>query len=99
MASAVGPVLAEQETLALSSTHLAIWGLRRHLPESPRWLIMHGREDEAEENIARIERAVEGRRWTSRRRSTSGPASRTAISRCCGCCSGSIRPGRRWAPR
>ena len=20
-----------------------IWGLRRHLPESPRWLIMHGR--------------------------------------------------------
>ena len=38
---------------------LAIWGLRRHLPESPRWLIMHGREAEAEENIARIERAAE----------------------------------------
>lgn len=38
---------------------LAIWGLRRHLPESPRWLVMHGREDEAEENIARIERAAE----------------------------------------
>jgi MFS family permease len=38
---------------------LAIWGLRRHLPESPRWLVMHGREAEAEENIARIERAAE----------------------------------------
>ncbi|WP_045745363.1 MFS transporter [Actinoplanes rectilineatus] len=38
---------------------LAIWGLRRHLPESPRWLIMHGRQAEAEENIAVIERAAE----------------------------------------
>jgi len=36
-----------------------IWGLRRHLPESPRWLIMHGREAEAEEAISRIEREVE----------------------------------------
>src|SRR3954453_17910717 len=37
----------------------AIWNLRRHLPESPRWLIMHGREADAEENIAIIEREVE----------------------------------------
>src|SRR3954447_2953631 len=36
-----------------------IWNLRRHLPESPRWLIMHGREPEAEENIAIIEREVQ----------------------------------------
>jgi MFS family permease len=36
-----------------------IWNLRRHLPESPRWLIMHGREAEAEDNIAIIERQVE----------------------------------------
>jgi MFS family permease len=36
-----------------------IWNLRRHLPESPRWLIMHGREEEAEANIAAIERDVE----------------------------------------
>jgi MFS family permease len=36
-----------------------IWNLRRHLPESPRWLIMHGHEDQAEENIALIEREVE----------------------------------------
>jgi MFS family permease len=36
-----------------------IWNLRRHLPESPRWLIMHGREADAEENISLIEREVE----------------------------------------
>jgi MFS family permease len=36
-----------------------IWNLRRHLPESPRWLIMHGREQEAEENIRFIEQEVE----------------------------------------
>jgi MFS family permease len=36
-----------------------IWNLRRHLPESPRWLIMHGREADAEENITFIEREVE----------------------------------------
>ncbi|MGI5185190.1 MFS transporter [Dactylosporangium sp. CA-152071] len=38
---------------------LLVWNLRRHLPESPRWLIMHGREREAEESIAAIERDVE----------------------------------------
>ena len=44
----IGPVLGA-----------CIWGLRRHLPESPRWLLMHGREAEAEENIEIIEHDVE----------------------------------------
>ncbi|MEV5749389.1 MFS transporter [Actinoallomurus sp. NPDC052308] len=38
---------------------VAIWTLRRTLPESPRWQLMHGRAEEAEETVAHIEREVE----------------------------------------
>ncbi len=43
----IGPVLG-----------LVIIFVRRHLPESPRWLMMKGREAEAEEQIAQMERWV-----------------------------------------
>jgi MFS family permease len=33
--------------------------IRRNLPESPRWLVMHGREQEAEAAVAEIERHTE----------------------------------------
>ncbi len=34
---------------------MMIWGLRHHLPESPRWLVCHGRAEEAEQIVSRIE--------------------------------------------
>src|SRR5215218_2780015 len=38
---------------------LVIIFIRRHLPESPRWQVMHGHEAEAEETISYIEHEVE----------------------------------------
>ncbi|MEU5883903.1 MFS transporter [Spirillospora sp. NPDC047279] len=43
----LGPVLA-----------VVILFVRRHLPESPRWQVMHGKEEEAEKSIAYIEEEV-----------------------------------------
>jgi MFS family permease len=43
----IGPVLA-----------VGVWILRRDIPESPRWQLLHGREAEAERSIEQIERTV-----------------------------------------
>ena len=45
---AVGPILG-----------IVLIFVRRHLPESPRWQVMHGRTEEAEQSIAFMEHEVE----------------------------------------
>lgn len=37
---------------------LAVWWIRRDLPESPRWLVEHGRLSEAEAVVTRMEEAI-----------------------------------------
>jgi MFS transporter, putative metabolite:H+ symporter len=44
--------------LAGSVGALVIWAIRRRLPESPRWLAAHGRQEEAEAVLATIEARV-----------------------------------------
>ncbi|MFJ4691956.1 MFS transporter [Streptomyces sp. NPDC088766] len=41
---------------------LVILLVRRHVPESPRWLLIHGRDREAEEIVSSIERRIEAER-------------------------------------
>jgi MFS family permease len=38
---------------------IAVWRLRRHIPESPRWQLTHGHREEAEATVEGIERRVE----------------------------------------
>jgi MFS family permease len=65
---------------------LGILTLRRFLPESPRWLMLHGRVEEGEAVIAAIERHVKGDAGMTRLASAAGrirltPAARTPLVR------------------
>ena len=90
----VGPVLA-----------LCIIYVRRNLPESPRWQIMHGRQAAAEGSIKEIEDARgrdQGRAPAGGREQGTGDPSRrprSATSPCSGPCSGSTRGARCWSSR
>ncbi len=45
---------------------LVIIFLRHHVPESPRWLLTHGRPDEAERIVGEIEKQIEGAEGTEK---------------------------------
>ena len=77
----IGPVLG-----------LFILVLRRHLPESPRWQIMHGHQQAADETSTTSRNRSEGAgttspRWTTPRPSSCDPNAATATSPCSACCS------------
>jgi MFS family permease len=56
----LGPQLGWRAGFLLGAVlAIAILLVRRHVPESPRWLIAHGRADEAEAIVAQIERAAQ----------------------------------------
>ena len=56
-ARVLGPQLGWRAGFLLGAAlAVAILLVRRHVPESPRWLLMHGRADEAERIVAQIER-------------------------------------------
>jgi MFS family permease len=56
----LGPQLGWRAGFLLGAVlAIAILLVRRHVPESPRWLIAHGRADEAERIVADIERQAQ----------------------------------------
>jgi MFS family permease len=58
-ARVLGPQLGWRAGFLLGAAlAVAILLVRRHVPESPRWLLMHGRADEAERIVAQIEQAA-----------------------------------------
>jgi MFS family permease len=74
---------------------LCILLVRRHVPESSRWLFIHGREREAEQIVSEIEQQVS--RDTGQPLVPVGTASATARSSTC--CCGSTRGGPSWGWR
>jgi MFS family permease len=74
-ARVLGPVWGWRAGFALGAVlAVAILLVRRDVPESPRWLIAHGRADEAERVVAQIEAQRRGaaRRRCPRRRPARG---------------------------
>ena len=80
---------------------LSVLFIRRNLPESPRYLMTHGRFDEADEVVRQIEETVAKETGSDCRnraatRSRSIPAATSASSASCGRSCSPTRRGRSW---
>ena len=101
----LGPQLGWRAGFLLGAVlAIAILLVRRHVPESPRWLIAHGRADEAERIVARHRAPGAGRaRRRSHARDRPGGARAArhadAAPRCGTCCGDAIARAAPWCWR